>query len=217
MWFKNFFKATKDDTVPIAIRDAFTVASSRYDQSQEAVQSYTVRARNRAQVYRRAWPRYQQTKDAEAFQKEIAACTDPADLYTEAKFDAYTVKMENLSADFDVLTAAFAALSSATQNTGDEFYVTARTHFNLYCEYYKMAADVYKMAVGFAGRDASVAVLQGIQDDAKAWMQELQINPDAEVRKTEGRIRAELFQEKVKIAETKAEAFLARVKEVLGE
>jgi hypothetical protein len=215
---KTLFKATKDDAIPAAIRDAFSVARSRYERSQEAAKSYTMRAKHRA-IIMRARYRHEQTNDTAAYEKEIAAYTDPADFapYTEAELDAYTIKMENLTADFDIFTAAFTALSSSTQNPDDEFYVTAHACFNVYCETYEMDAGAYKLAALSAIATAAAAKAQALKDGAKAWLKDIAINPDAKVKTAEGEIKAELFREKAKVAETKAEAFLAKAKEVLGE
>lgn len=215
---KTFFKATEDDAVPIAIRDAFSVARSRYEQSQEAAKSYTMRAKHHAIIMRARYS-YERSNDTAAYEKEVAAYTDPADFapYTEAEFDAYTIKMENLTADFDIFTTAFTALSSATQSPDDEFYVTAHACFNVYCETYKMAAVAYKVAALSAIATAAATRAQALKDGAKAWLEDIAINRDAEVKTTEGEIKAELFQEKAKVADTKAEAFLTKAKEILGE
>jgi len=215
---KSCSKPKKDDAVPIAIRDAFSVARSRFEQSQEAAHAYTMRAKHRA-IIQHARSRYQQTKDAAAYEREVAAYTDPADFapYTEDWLETYTVKMENLTADFDNLTATFTALSFATQNSNDEFYVTAHACFSLYCECYKMVVDAYRLGALLANLDAAVAKERALQDSVKAWIKYVGENPDSERRTTEAEIKAELFQEKAKVAETKAEAFLAKVKEVLEE
>jgi hypothetical protein len=63
---KTLFKVAKDDAIPIAVRDAFSAARSRYEQSQEAAKSYTMRAKHRA-IIMRARYRYEQTKDRAAY------------------------------------------------------------------------------------------------------------------------------------------------------
>jgi hypothetical protein len=215
---KILLKAKEDDAIPVTVRDAFSVARSHYELSQEAAKSYTMRAKHHA-IIMRARYRYEQTNDTAAYEKEVAAYTDPADFapYTEAELDVYTIKMENLTADFDIFTAAFTALSSATKNPDDEFYVNAQACFNIYCETYKMAAGAYKVAALSAIATAAAAKAQAVKDGAKAWLKDIAINPNAEAKTSEDEIKAELFQQKAKVADTKAEAFLAKAKEILGE
>src|ERR1035437_9616558 len=90
---KTFFKATKADPVAIAVRNAFSAARSSYEQSQDTIRPYTNRAKHRAVIFRARYRR-DQTKDADAYEEEVAAYTDPTDFapYTEAELDAYTVK-----------------------------------------------------------------------------------------------------------------------------
>lgn len=68
-------------------RDAFTTARSRYEESQREISSYTTLARDRAAIMR-ARIRYDQTKDSQAYEEEVAAFTDPAVFvpYTETRF-----------------------------------------------------------------------------------------------------------------------------------
>ena len=214
---KTLFKATKDDAVPVAVRDAFNAARSRFEQSQEAVKSDATRAKNCGIIIRARY-RFDQTDDVEAYEKEIAGI-EPADFvpYTEAELDAYTAKIENLTVDFDNFATAFVALDSATSNRDDEFYIDSAACFNIYCETYKIAVGNYKMATLLAKAVAASAKTQALKDSAKAWIRAIALNPDAEAEKNESEIKAELFQEKAKSAEIKAEAFLAKIKKILEE
>jgi hypothetical protein len=197
---KALFRAGNDDANPIAVCDAFSAARSRYEQFQEGAKSYTTRAKHRL-VIMRARYRHDQIKDADAYEREVAAYTDPAGFapYTEAELDAYTGKMENLTADFDTFTAAFIALKAASINPDDEFYITASACFNVYCETYKDAAGAYKIAALSVIATATAAKAQALKDGAKAWLKDIAVNPDAEVKTTEGEIKAELFQERPRL------------------
>jgi hypothetical protein len=213
-----FFKAKKNDDRPVAVRDAFSLARTRYEQSQEASKSYTLRAKHRI-IIMRARYRCDETKDTDAYEREIAAYTDPADFapYTETELDEHTTRVERLAADFAVFSSAFTTLKSVSQNHDGEFYVVAQGCFNLYGEAYKMAVEALKMAALSAMSTAATAKAEAVKAGAKAWLKDIAKNPEAEVKTTETEIRAERLREKAVVAGAKADAFLATAKEILGE
>jgi Kef-type K+ transport system membrane component KefB len=197
--------------IPIALRDAFSAARARYEQSLETAKPYTTLAKHRASILRAHSRRVRS--------REVAAYADPADFvpYTEAELESYTVKMENLTANFDNLTVAVTTLDSVAPHPEDEFYITALGCFNLYCMVYKNAVEDYKTVALSAVATATADKAQARKDAAKAWIKAIAINPDAEVETTDVQIKAERFEEKARIAETKAEEFLAKAKRALGE
>lgn len=221
-FIKTFFKPTKVDPTPIAVRDAFNVARARYEQSQSAIRPYiTTFAKHRA-VIMRARAHYDQTKDAGAYEKELVAYSAPC---TEAELDAHTVKMESLTVDFDTFTVAFAAL-----NPADDFYITAHACFNVYCETYKIAVDAYTIAALSAIATAEESKSQAAKNDANAWLFETiaansgETNQNAaeakaaafKVKAIEDASRATLLGQKARIAETKAKEFLTKAEKALG-
>ena len=215
---KSLFIAAKDDNIPIAVRDAFSAARSRYEKCQEINQTNTTRSKHRLAIFR-ARHSFDQNKDADAYKKEIAAYTDMADFasYTEAELDTHTTDLENLTDAFDAFYTAFTALNTATKNGDNEFYVSAVACVNVYCETYKIAVDAYKTTALFAASAAAETKAKIVENSAKAWIKSLASNPDAEVTTTDDEIKAELFQKKARVAEAKAEAFLSKAKEVTGE
>jgi hypothetical protein len=225
---KTFFKATKAESVAIAVRDAFSSARYRYEQSQDAIRPYTTRAKHRAVIFhaRYLYEQSQDAKDADAYDKTVAAYTDPADFapYTEAELDSHTAAMENLTASFDTITAAFAALNSATLNPADEFYVSAGACFNIYCETYKIDVDAYKNAALSAQVTAAEGKQQAAIDEARAWLIEAEAADTDEINQVaakaesaafkakaaEAVTKAKVLKQKAEVAETKAEVLLAK-------
>ncbi len=123
------------NATPAAACSAFTGARSRYEESQRAISSYTTLARDRAAIAH-ARIRYDQTKDSQTYEEEVAAFSDPAAFapYTETELDDYTTRIERLAADFDAFSAAFATLDSTVVDRDDDFYVDSAASFNFYCE-----------------------------------------------------------------------------------
>jgi hypothetical protein len=209
--FKALFKSTKGDAIPVVVFDAFARARSRYEESQGAVKPHTGRAKRRAIVFR-AQQRFEQTKDRNAFDKEVSDFTDAKDFaaYTEDELDAHTSAMENLATEFENFTAAFVDLRSATRDTDSESFIEAQACFNVYCEAYKIAVDAYKIATLFAIANAAQAKAQAVKEAARRWLKDITIDPDAKVKKSEKEVNAEMLQQKAKLAEAKAELFIAK-------
>ena len=210
---KNAFNAKKVDPVSIAIRDAFSLARCRYEQSQEAIRPYTARAKHRSAIFSARY-RYDQTKDDDAYKKELAAYTDPDDFasYTEAELDAHTANMENHAAEFDNFTAAFVALNSTRSNPGDEFCVTARACFNVYCETYKIAVDAYKIAALAATVAAAEINSQAVKNDAKAWLFETIATDSGDSNRGAAAAKSAAFKVKANEEASRAKAKSAEAK-----
>ncbi len=98
-----------------------------------------------------------------------------------------------------------------------EAEVTARACFNVYCETYKSAIEAYITSALLAIATAAAAKAEAVKDSAKAWVRAIAVNPDAKVETTEAEIKADLFLERARIAEKKAETFLVKAKQVCGD
>jgi len=206
--FLGIYITSKADNSGAAVKDVFSAASDSYDVANEAIQSFTTRANHRAVIFRARYS-YDQFKDTDAYEQEVAAYAGPADFapYTEAELDAHTAAMEKLTAAFDTLTGAFDAL-----NTSHDLYESAAALFKATSDTYIFAVEGYRRMALLAIANAAEAKVQALKDGAKAWIKAIALNPDAEVETNEDEFKAELFQEKARVAETKSEAFLAKAK-----
>ena len=211
---------------PAVMRDAFTAARSRYEESQQMISSYTSLARSRAAIAR-ARIRYDETKDSQAYEKEVATFTDPAAFapYTERELDDYAIRIERLAGDFEAFGTAFATLESTTVDPDDDFYLDSAASFNFYCETFKAAVDAYKITALAAQLTAAQMKAQAAHNHAKAWIFE-QVGDDADEnqRKVAGakaaplkamaaeeETTAERLEQKAKAAETRAKLLLSKV------
>ncbi len=215
---KSLFKGAKGNGIPIAIRDAFNTARSRYEQSQEAIKSHDTRAKHCGIIMA---CRHGKTNALKIYEQESATYTagDFAP-YTEADLDAYTAGMETLAASFDNLVAAFGALESATVNHDEEFYIEAGACFNFYCQTFKKFARDYKLATLLAIAAAAESKVEALKDAARAWVKAQSLNPEPEAETpevTEGEIKAQMFEEKAKATDSKADAFVAKALEFTRE
>jgi hypothetical protein len=218
----GYYITSKADNSGSAVNDAFTAASDCYDVANEAIQSFTTRANHRAVIFRARY-RYDQSKDTDAYEEEVAAYTDPADSspYTEAELDAYTVAMENLTAAFDTLTCAFAAL-----NPTHDLYASAAALYKSTSNTYTFAADAYKIAGSLARVTALEGKSQAAKNEAKTWLFETIATNSGESHRgaaeakaaafklnaTNDATRAELLEQSVRVAEAKAEVFHTKAK-----
>jgi len=215
---KSLFKGAKGDTIPIAIRDAFNSARSRYEQSQEAIKSHDTRAKRCGIILA---CRHGNANASKIYDQESATYT-AADFapYAEADLDAYTARMETLAASFDSLVAAFGAVESATVHHDDEFYIEAGACFNIYCQTFKMFARDYKLATVLAVAAAAEAEHEAVKDAARAWIKAGAPTPEPGAQTpqaSEGEIKARMFAEKAKAAGRMADAFVAKALEFTKE
>jgi hypothetical protein len=211
---KSFFKGTGGNGIPIAIRDDFSAARARYEESQKAIQPSAIRAKRCGII----WGHHRGSPNASKIYEQESATYTAADFapYTEVDLDAYTARMETLVARFDSLVVALGALESATVNHDDDFYIEAGACFNLYCQTFKMFARDYRLATLLAVAAAAQAKLEALKDAAKAWIKAGAPTPETEAV-SEGEIKAQVFEEKAKAAGSKADAFVAKALEFTKE
>jgi hypothetical protein len=218
--FKAFFKTPKVASVAIAVHDAFRTACDSYHAADDAIQSYTTRANHRSAIWiaRRA---LYKTCDANAYDKAVAAYTDPVDFapYTEAYLDAHTAAMENLDAAFDTLTDAFAAFSPSA-----DLYNSAVALYKVYCDTYKFAATAYWHAASCAMITALEGNVQEVEDRFRIGLLEAEASHATATNAAPAKVKAVAFKAKAaeeaskakqleqnaRIAENKAEVFLAK-------
>ena len=223
---KGFFKGNN-----VAARDAFNAASNAYDIAFHAIEAYTNRANHRYAILQARLTLYKKPLDdpdaADAYDKEVVAYTDPADLepYTEAYLDAHTAAIDTLSAAFDKLTAAFAAL-----NRADNLYAAASALYKAICDTYTFAASAYSKAANCALGTALEANLQAAKDNFQVTLLEDraanpgEANPVAakakaaafKAKAVENATKATVLERKAKVAESKAEVFVSKAESAVA-
>ena len=209
---KSFFKGTKVDPVTVASRNAFFAAGDVYFAASDAVETYTNRANKRYAILIVA-----NTAHGQA----IANPTDQADFepYTETYLDAHTSAIDTLSVAFDNLTAALAAVHPA-----GAFYADASALYKSVCTLYTDAVDAYSHAASCALITALEGNHQSVRDEFKVMLLEASARNAADAVTAKAKTTAfkakvdedaanfRILEHKSRIAETKAEAFLAKAR-----
>ena len=226
---KNFWKSPKADPAAVAAREAFNASIHTCDAAFLAIETYTTRANHRLAIHAAASRLHEAPPDdslaADAYDKAVAAYTDPADFasYTEADLDAHTAAMENLSAAFDNQTAAFAALIAAFKPTED-LYALAAALYKASSDYYMFAVTAYGNAVCCAKITASGGNLQAAKDKWRLMLLEdrstyatnsVVANAKSAAFKAkcaEDASKAKILEQKSAAAEGNAELFHAKAK-----
>ncbi len=162
---KAFFVSPQADPVATAARNRFSAASDAFDTAYAAGETYTTRANHRYTIFVAA----RATHDADAYNKEIARYTDPADFqqYTDTYLAAHTAAINNLAAAFDALTNAFAAFSRA-----DNLYISAAAVYKATTALYVFATDAYSNAAHCAMTTALEGNLQAAKNDFEVMLLE---------------------------------------------
>jgi hypothetical protein len=157
----------------------------------------------------------------------VAAYSDTADFapYTESELDEFTFQMECVSAEFEAFGAAFIALHSPSLDPEDEYYITSHAYFNMGCECQKTDIEIYQIAALSAAATATRSISEAAKNNAKGWLWEEIASGadetkriDAEAKSAEFKANAlshakgaEPLLKKARLAESNAEAFLAKV------
>jgi hypothetical protein len=226
---KNFLKGAKADPAAVAAREAFNASIHTCDAAFLAIETYTWRANHRLAIHAAASRLHEAPPDdplaVDAYDKAIAAYTDPADFapYTEAELDAHTAAMENLSAAFDNQTAAFAVLIAAYKPTED-LYALSAALYKASSDYYMFAVTAYGNAACCAKITASGGNLQAAKDKWRLMLLEDRsayatdsIAANAKVaafkaKCSEDASNVKILEQKSAAAEGNAEVFHAKAK-----
>ena len=205
--------------------NTFDVANSTIDATLHAINPYTTRANNRYAILRVQPTGLKEytTKDANAYDKAVAACTDLSDLdpYTATSLDAHTSAMDSLTSALDNLTESLVAIKGEMDK---DLYAAAVAVYESYCTLYKLAAEAYSKAANCAALDASSGKLQSIKNkfnimilDAKASnapvAAAIAAKDKVDTFKTKASDDANgitLLEQQVAIAKNKAKQFLSK-------
>ena len=221
-----YITSNKLDTDAIA----FDIAINTYDAAFKVIEPYTERANNRYSILKatNALDNGNDQSAVDTYNETVSHYKDPADFepYTEAYLDSHSSAIDNLCVAFDNLSAIFVNLSS-----NRIFCVSNSDLYKLYCELYETYCDshlfavkAYSYAADCAMKTAMEVMMQSLRDEIDTMILELneldpktlsRIAPCASVADFKLKIakdanNAKALEQKAKVAESKAKAYLTK-------